>query len=122
MNNYKSGKLAEFLARLFLRLKGYRVLCKNYKIGKGMNIGEVDFIVRKKKTIAFVEVKKRGNLELAAFAISENQRKRIIRGAEMFLKQHPQYKNFDLRFDAVLMVFPLKIRHIKNAWMVETVN
>lgn len=117
MNNYKSGKMAEFFARMFLRLKGYHVLCKNYKTGKGMNIGEVDFIARKGKIIVFVEVKKRVSLEMAAYAISENQKKRIIRGAEMFLKQHPQYKNFDLRFDVVLIAFPLKIQHLKNAWI-----
>lgn len=117
MNNYKSGKLAELLARLFFSLKGYRVLRKNYKTGKGMNIGEVDFIAQKGKTVVFVEVKKRTTIKMAAFAISENQKKRIIRGAEMFLKQHPQYKNFDLRFDAVLIAFPLRIQHIENAWL-----
>lgn len=117
MNNYKSGKAAEFLARIFLRLKGYGILRKNYKTGKNMNIGEVDFIAHKGKTIIFVEVKKRTTLEMAAYAVTENQKKRIIRGAELFLKQNPQYKNFDVRFDVVLVAFPLKIRHIKNAWI-----
>ena len=99
MNNYKSGRLAEFFARLLFIFKGYTILSKNFKVGKGFNIGEVDFIARKGKTI-----------------VSENQKKRIIRGAEFFLKTHPQYKNSDIRFDAVLIAFPCHIRHMKNAW------
>ena len=116
MTNYKSGKIAEFFARLLFILKGYSILSKNFKAGKGFNIGEVDFVARKGKCLIFVEVKKRGSVENAAYAISEKQKQRIIRGAEFFLKKYPQYKNFDVRFDAVLIAFPCRFRHIKNAW------
>ena len=122
MNNYKSGRLAEFFARLLFIFKGYTILSKNFKVGKGFNIGEVDFVARKGKTIVFVEVKKRTSLETAAYAISENQKKRISRGAEFFLKTHPQYKNSDIRFDAVLISFPCHIRHLKNAWNIENIQ
>ena len=122
MNNYKSGRLAEFFARLLFIFKGYTILSKNFKVGKGFNIGEVDFVARKGKTIVFVEVKKRTSLETAAYAISENQKKRIIRDAEFFLKTHPQYKNSDIRFDAVLIAFPCHIRHLKNAWNIENIQ
>ena len=114
--------MAEFFARLLFIFKGYTILSKNFKVGKGFNIGEVDFIARKGKTIVFVEVKKRTSLETAAYAISENQKKRIIRGAEIFLKTHPQYKNSDIRFDAVLIAFPCHIRHLKNAWNIENIQ
>lgn len=116
MNNYQSGKIAEFLARMFLRFSGYIILCKNFKVGKGNNIGEIDFIARRGKYLVFVEVKKRATIEAAAYAVSEQQKRRIIRGAELFMKKYPKYKNFDIRFDVILIAFPYYVRHIKNAW------
>jgi putative endonuclease len=116
MNSYKSGRIAEFYARMFLRLKGYKIISKNIKTKKETNIGEIDFIASKGKCLIFVEVKKRSSLENAAYAISTTQKKRIIRGAELYLKKNTRYKDFDIRFDAVLIAFPYHIRHIKNAW------
>lgn len=122
MNNNKSGKIAEFAARMFLRFKGYRIVAKNVKAGKNMNIGEVDFVAYRKNTLVFVEVKKRSSLTRAAYAVSENQQKRIIRGAEFFLKKYQKYCDCDIRFDVVLVAFPFEIAHIKNAWQCKSVN
>lgn len=116
MNNYHSGHWAEFLARNLFRLKGYRILASNYITGKGTNAGEVDFVARKGKTLVFVEVKKRSTLEKAAYALSELQKQRIRKGAEAFLKKHPQYCSHDIRFDAVLVKLPCSILHLKNAF------
>ena len=110
------GKLAEFLARLWLRCHGYRILAANYRTGRGTHAGEIDIIALRRNTIIFVEVKKRSGLDKAAYAIRPAQQQRIIRGAEAFLQKHPAYQNCDIRFDAVLVSFPLWIRHIKNAW------
>ena len=44
MNNNLSGKISELLARSMFRLKGYKILAKNYVTGKGTHAGEVDFI------------------------------------------------------------------------------
>ena len=110
------GKLAEFLARLWLRCQGYRILAANYRTGRGTHAGEIDIIALRRNTIIFVEVKKRSGLDKAAYAIRPAQQQRIIRGAEAFLQKHPAYQNCDVRFDAVLVSFPLWIRHIKNAW------
>lgn len=110
------GKLAEFWARLWLRCHGYRILAANYRTGRGTHAGEIDIIALRRNTIIFVEVKKRSGLDKAAYAIRPAQQQRIIRGAEAFLQKHPAYQNCDVRFDAVLVSFPLWIRHIKNAW------
>lgn len=110
------GKLAEFLARLWLHCHGYRILAANYRTGRGTHAGEIDIIALRRNTIIFVEVKKRSGLDKAAYAIRPAQQQRIIRGAEAFLQKHPAYQNCDVRFDAVLVSFPLWIRHIKNAW------
>ena len=116
MKNYHSGHFAETLALAYLRLKGYSKLADNYVTGKGTGAGEVDLIVRKGNIIVFVEVKKRTTIENAAYAITIKQQTRIRRAAEAFLAAYPQYANCDIRFDAVLVQFPYKIEHIKNAF------
>ena len=116
MNSYKSGYLAEYLAVWYLRLKGYSLVCRNYKSGRGNGVGEVDLIVKKRGLIVFVEVKKRANISLAAEAISTKQQQRISNGAKVFLQKHKKYQGLDVRFDAVLISFPFSIEHIKNAW------
>ena len=116
MNSYQSGKIAEFVARIFLSLKGYRFVAHNVVCGRGTTAGEIDLIMCKRKTLVFLEVKKRKNIETAAYAISLQQQKRIRRAAQWFLAHHFAYNDFDCRFDAVLVSLPFKIQHIENAW------
>lgn len=117
MKNSKTGKYAETLACFYLKLKGYSILDRNHVTGRGTGAGEIDIIAKKKKTIVFIEVKKRKTIEDASYAISKQQQVRIINGAEAFLQKHQRYQNLDKRFDVILVSFPLKISHIKNAWL-----
>ena len=116
MNNYRRGKYAEFLARLFMRIHGYRIVAKNYITGRGTTAGEIDFVACRGKTLAFIEVKQRTSIANAAYAISITQQKRLIRGAQNFIKNNPQYAGYDVRFDAILIRLPFSICHIQNAW------
>ncbi len=112
-----AGKAAEFLAQNYLRLKGFRIVAGNYITGRGTNAGEVDIIAARANLLIFVEVKKRSDLNKAAYAVSLRQQQRIICGAKAFLQKNPQYAGYDFRFDAVLVAFPLQIKHIENAWL-----
>lgn len=114
---YFIGKYSELITRLILRLKGYKILAKNFKTGKGTNAGEIDIIALKNKTLCFIEVKTRGSLESAAYSISEKQKQRIIKGATNFIKKHPKYNQYDCRFDAFLLTYKSLPSHIKNAWL-----
>lgn len=116
MNNYSRGKYAEFLARCYMRLHGFGIVAKNYVSGRGTTAGEIDFIAKRGNLLVFTEVKQRSSLDNAAYAISRNQQQRLIRGAENFIKNHPQYRGCNMRFDAVLIKLPFSIRHIPNAW------
>ena len=116
MNNNKAGHLAESMARWFMRLRGYKIIAHNEITGKGTHAGEVDFIACRRKTLVFVEVKKRSSLEKAAYAIKPGQQQRIRQGAMAFIKRNPKYTNYDIRFDAILITFPCSIQHIENAW------
>lgn len=116
MNNYHSGKWAEFLARMYLRLHGYRIIAKNITVGRGTTAGEIDIIACRHKCLVFAEVKKRRTLDEAAYAIIRKQQLRLIKGAEVFADSHPEYKNYDLRFDAILVRLPFTVKHLPNAW------
>ena len=87
---YKSGQLAEFVCRLYMRLHGYRIIAKNYKCGSGKktSCGELDFVAAKGKRIVFCEVKKRKRSADFLYALSYKQQQRIMRGGEYFMKMH----------------------------------
>ena len=114
MNN--QGKHAEFLARIYLRLKGYRIIDYNYITGRGTHAGEIDIIALRGRTLIFAEVKKRSTIDNAAYALLAKQRQRIKRAAEAYLKRHPKYSNHNIRFDVILIKLPLTIKHIPNAF------
>lgn len=116
MNNHFKGKYAEFLARIYMRLHGFRIVAQNYVTGRGTTAGEIDFVAKRGNLLVFVEVKQRATLDNAAYAIRLEQQQRILRGAQNFVKNNQQYHGCDIRFDAILVTLPLRLRHIPNAW------
>jgi len=116
MNRNRRGKTAEFMARMYMHLAGYKIIRQNYVTGRGSTAGEVDFIACRGKTLVFVEVKERQSLELASYAILPQQQKRICNAARYFVQKNPQYRDYDIRFDALLVSFPFYLKHIPSAW------
>ena len=114
--NYANGHFAEKIATWFLRFKGYHLVTRNYVTGRGTGAGEIDLIMTKGKTLVFFEIKKRKNFVVSAEAITAKNKQRCLRGAEAFLKTHPKYRNYQIRFDAVLFEQNLWPHHIPNAW------
>ncbi len=108
----RSGRWAEWLASWRLRLVGYRVVARNYR----SPAGEIDLVVRRGRTLVFVEVKSRGSLAEAAEAIRAGQQRRIRNAATLFLARNPQLGDCDLRFDAVLVAPGRFPRHVPDAW------
>ena len=107
-----SGKSGEEKACNYIKSKKYKILERNYRC----LYGEIDIIAVRGKTLIFVEVKKRSTLENAAYAVTPKQQKRLRTAAAGFLASHPRYKDFDIRFDAVLIVLPFRLTHIPNAF------
>ena len=104
--------MAESLAAILLRLKGYRVLARRFRTPTG----EIDLVARRGRTLAFLEVKARPDFTAAAESISRHQRKRIERTAQMFLAQNPKFGGFDCRFD-LIAVIPWRLPcHLPDAW------
>ena len=106
------GRRAERLAGWWLRLRGYRVLARDFRVP----VGEIDIVACRGRVLAFVEVKRRKSLDAAAWAITPRQRQRIARAASAFLQRHPAYRHCDCRFDALLIAPGRFPRHLKDAW------
>lgn len=98
------GKFGEQVALLFLKKKGYRLLCTNYVLSK---IGEIDIVMRDTKgALVFVEVKTLGSdngIYTPEQHFDEEKRFRLRRLAQAFCNKHPEYvhKRFDFRIDLV---------------------
>lgn len=110
---YHDGVVAETLACNYMRMKGYRKLEQRYKT----KYGEIDLIFEKDKMLVFCEVKARRSYEEGVYAITQGAQKRITRAAEFFLSENPEKAEYDMSFDALIVVLPLKVHHIPNAWL-----
>lgn len=109
---HQSGLLAEWRARLYLRLKGYRIMGKRLHTP----VGEIDILAKKGKTWIIAEVKYRKDRETALHAISDQQQKRLINASLWVSKQYNLNQDTPFRFDAILLWGRFRIKHIKNAW------
>lgn len=96
---HKRGLAAETWAAWYLRLTGWRILKQRYKT----KAGEIDLIAKKRKTVAFVEVKARKTRDAALEAVTPASQKRIAKAAKIFVSQHPKAGFFTLRFDIVVV-------------------
>ncbi len=126
MNKRETGKKArddgykaETAAAWFLRLKGYRILERNFKPPRGSGAGEIDIVAAKGNTIAFVEVKFRATKNAAAEAVDARVQARRVKGAQYYLTLHTELENRELRFDAVLISPRGLPEHIQNAFSAE---
>jgi len=97
---YRRGHVAEALAVAMLSLKGYRVLGRRVVTPSG----EIDLIAVRGKRLAFVEVKRRATREAAETSISDQQRRRVRRAADLWLARRPAFHGHDLCFDLVLVL------------------
>jgi putative endonuclease len=108
----KRGLRAEALCAWLLRLQGYRIMDRNWRVP----VGEVDIIARRRQVLAFVEVKTRDTEDAAREAVSLKQRQRIENAARAYLANHPECANLHVRFD-VMAVAPWRWpAHIQAAW------
>jgi putative endonuclease len=111
----RRGRRAEWLCLWLLRLKGYRILARDYRVP----VGEVDILARRGRLLVAVEVKARARRDQAAEAIGPKQRRRIARAVEHFVAGRTDLAGCDMRFD-VMLVAPRRLpRHLPAAWMAD---
>ncbi len=109
------GISGESLALLALMLKGYRPLARRYAAGGG----EIDLIVIRGRTIAFVEVKARALLYDAQLAIDARKRARFSRAVRVWLSRNPPRPDVSLRADAVFVARGRWPTHLVDAFPLE---
>ena len=112
MNKRGFGVAGEQIARDFLVGKGAKILEMNYR----RPTGEIDIIARVKRTILFVEVKRRSSLRYGrpAEAVNPAKQAHIARTAALYLQENG-LEDAPVRFD-VIEILPGQIRHIEGAF------
>ncbi len=114
----KVGNIAEKLTLKFLEKQSLRLIKKNYLT----KVGEVDLIMFKDYTIVFIEVRYLFNNDFISniASINYSKQRRIIKSAQLFLQQNPEYQDFICRFDVVGVKNSLKypkFNWIKDAFI-----
>jgi putative endonuclease len=109
---YRHGHVAEAAAMLLLLAKGFRPIARRYRTP----LGEIDLIVKRGRTIAFVEVKARASQTDALESVGRQSERRIIDAADLWLARHPGAAGLDLRYDMVV-VTPWRLpMHLADAF------
>ncbi|OIO67780.1 MAG: YraN family protein [Zetaproteobacteria bacterium CG12_big_fil_rev_8_21_14_0_65_55_1124] len=111
----EKGRKAEDKAALHLRLKGYRILDRNARLGRG----ELDIVAVKDGILAFVEVKLRPNRDAGLMAVHHDKQERLHSAASAWLAHHLDHQHLQCRFDLIILtpgkIFP-QIEHLQDVF------
>ena len=90
------GARGERRAAWFYRLRGYRIVARNVRLGAG----EIDLVVRRGRTLVIAEVKTRQTLVAGEGheAVDRVKRERLVKLAEQYLKGRTDVQ---LRYDVL---------------------
>jgi putative endonuclease len=109
---YRHGHVAEAAAMLLLLAKGFRPIARRYKTP----LGEIDLVVKRGNTIAFIEVKARASQAEALQSVGRQSERRIVDAADLWLARHPGAAGLNLRYDMVV-VTPWRLpSHLADAF------
>jgi len=107
----RRGRGAETLACWYLRLKGWHILARRARVPGG----EVDIVARRRRTLAFVEVKARASEEAASFALDAWRLRRVAVAAEQLAPRYMRAGD-DVRIDALFIVPRRWPTHLADVW------
>ena len=102
MNRQSKGSAGENLAAQFLQERGYEIVERNYRFGRG----EMDIIAKEGQDLVFIEVKARhsGMYGDPVESITQAKEAQLRRVAEGYLFDH-QIEEQSCRFDVVTIVY-----------------
>lgn len=108
------GCLGEILAMEYLENRGFQLLERNYRYGRG----EIDLIMIREGLLVFVEVKARHSIRygLPEEQMSRRQQQKVMQTAEYYLETHGWAGH--IRFDIVAVVLSgiPRIDHFEDAY------
>jgi putative endonuclease len=110
------GELGERIAERWLRRQGWRVVQRRFRSGHR----DIDLVVERDGTIAFVEVKARRGSQFGdpVEAVNWNKQKQLVRSAFAWIDRHGRPSE-SYRFDVVGVLVEgdrVRVRHIANAF------
>jgi putative endonuclease len=108
------GRVAEWVAMLFLIAKGYRILGHRLRTP----YGEVDIAAWKSRVLVIAEVKARSTYDAGAYALTPQGQSRIARAAQT-LAGRWRLTAAPMRFDLIVVGAGLLPRHERGAWFDE---
>jgi len=110
------GRAAEDAATKYLTKKGYEILDRNRRLGRG----ELDIVALLDYILVFVEVKGHQNRMSSLEAMHQDKQQRMVSAAQTWLGQHPKYSHYQCRFDLMIVtpstikLLPSKVEHIED--------
>ena len=110
------GELGERIAERWLRRKGWKVLQRRFRNGHR----DIDLVVERDGTVAFVEVKARRGREFGdpVEAVNWSKQKELARSASVWIDRHGRPSE-SYRFDVVWVLVEgerVRVRHVANAF------
>ena len=115
MSSALKGRRGEDRAAAFLQGRGYRILARNVRGPRG----EIDLVAGREGRVAFCEVKTWDGLpeESLEWSIDWRKRRRIVHTAKYYLRRNPQYLDWRVGFDVILISKSLShLKHFENAF------
>lgn len=111
------GVLGERVAERWLRRAGWEVVARRFRSGHR----DIDLVVRRGATVAFVEVKARrdGGFADPAVAVGWRKRRELTRSAQVWIDRCGAGCPEVYRFDVVSVLFTrggVRVRHIEDAF------
>lgn len=110
------GELGERIAERWLRRRGWRVVQRRFRSGRR----DIDLVVEREGTVAFVEVKARKGAEFGGpvQAVNYRKRKQLERSAMAWIDRHGREAE-SYRFDVVGVLLDgaeVRICHVEGAF------
>ena len=96
---FREGHGAEWIAAVWLMLKGYRILGFRLK----SRAGEIDILARRGRVLAVVEVKRRATMEAALSAVTAHQTARLVAAAQQVARGRKALQGLEIRLDTVAL-------------------
>ena len=116
------GELGERLAERWIVRRGWRVLARRFRVGHR----DLDLIVRRGGTVAFVEVKTRYSAGFGGpvCAVGAGKRRHLWRAATVWIDRYGA-TGVEYRFDVIGVLVGgglIRVLHVENAFALDRVR
>jgi putative endonuclease len=113
------GELGERIAERWLRRNGWRLVQRRFRSGHR----DIDLIVERDDTVAFVEVKARRGAEFGdpVEAVNWSKQRELTRSASVWIQRHGRPTD-SYRFDVIGVLVEgerVRVRHVPNAFSIQ---